>query len=74
MKIYTCLGKVVPEPNSELLAQAELPTKDTASDHESHRNKTLDETYYAMGLHFPLFTFILYLCNFVDLSKLLILC
>lgn len=73
MEICTCLDKV-PEPNSELLIQAEFSTTDTDCGHESHREKPLDKIYYATGLHFPLFTFILYLCNFVDLSKLLILC
>lgn len=74
MKICTCLAEVVPGPNSELLTQAQLSTKGTDCGHESHRNKTLDKIYYATGLNFPLFTFILYLCNFVDLSKLLLLC
>lgn len=74
MEISTCPGKAVTEPNSKFLTQAEFSTQDTDCDHESHRNKTLGKIYYASGLHFPLFTFILHLCNFVDSSKLLMLC
>lgn len=70
MEICTCLGKVVPEPNSKLVTQAEFSTKDTDCGHESHINKTFVKIYYTTGLHCPLFTSILYLCSFVDLSKL----
>lgn len=74
MEICTCPVKVVTEPNSECLTQAEFSTQAIDCGHESHRNKTLDKIYDATGLHFLLFIFILYLCNFVDSRKLLILC